>query len=188
MSSGLWLLLHVVVGFPLGLLVANLGEWVIHRNVLHGRGKRKGNFWNFHWYDHHAESRRNEMIDPAYRTTWLKGGWNARSKEAAALILGAIPWVLLFPWAPGFCAAALYSTWHYYWVHKKSHLDPAWAREHLPWHVDHHLAPNQDANWCVTRPWFDVILGTREKWVGTERERARAARKERAAEAAEAGA
>ncbi|RCW70847.1 hypothetical protein DET61_1045 [Marinobacter nauticus] len=22
---------------------------------------------------------------------------------------------------------------------------------------------NQDANWCVTRPWFDYIMGTRIK-------------------------
>ena len=35
------------------------------------------------------------------------------------------------------------------------------AREHLPWHVDHHLGRNQDTNWCVTKPWFDYIMGTR---------------------------
>jgi hypothetical protein len=33
------------------------------------------------------------------------------------------------------------------------------------------MAPNQDANWCVTKPWFDQIMGTREPYVGTERER-----------------
>jgi hypothetical protein len=32
------------------------------------------------------------------------------------------------------------------------------------------MGPNQEANWCVTRPWFDVIMGTRERWVGTEEE------------------
>ena len=170
MSFELWLLLHIVIGFPLGLVVGNFGEWIIHRNVLHKRGKRKGNFWNFHWYDHHAEARKNGMIDPAYHSTWLQAGWNSRSKEATALILGAIPWVVLFPWAPGFCAAALYTSWNYYWVHKRAHLDPEWARTHLPWHVDHHMGPDQDKNWCVTRPWFDVLFGTRVKYVGTEAE------------------
>lgn len=180
MSFTTWLLLHFLIGFPLGLVVANFGEWIIHRNLLHKRGKKKGSFWNFHWYDHHAESRKNGMIDPSYRTPWLGGGWNPRTKEATSLLLGAIPWVVLFPWAPGFCAAALYSSANYYFVHKKAHLDPEWARKHLPWHVDHHMAADQDKNWCVTRPWFDILLGTREKYVGTEAEtasRAKAAKR-----------
>jgi hypothetical protein len=40
---------------------------------------------------------------------------------------------------------------------------------HLP--LDHHMALNQDANWCITRPWMDDWMGTREPYVGTERER-----------------
>jgi sterol desaturase/sphingolipid hydroxylase (fatty acid hydroxylase superfamily) len=62
------------------------------------------------------------------------------------------------------------SAYGYYLVHKKSHLDPEWARKHLPWHYDHHMGPNQDANWCVTLPLFDHLMGTREHYVGTERE------------------
>jgi sterol desaturase/sphingolipid hydroxylase (fatty acid hydroxylase superfamily) len=31
----------------------------------------------------------------------------------------------------------------------------------IPWHYDHHMNSNQDANWCVTRPWFDYVMGTR---------------------------
>ena len=60
----------------------------------------------------------------------------------------------------------------YYTVHRKAHVDPAWGRRWLPWHVDHHMAPNQEANWCVTFPLFDWILGTREHYVGGERDRA----------------
>jgi sterol desaturase/sphingolipid hydroxylase (fatty acid hydroxylase superfamily) len=66
----------------------------------------------------------------------------------------------------------------YYTRHKRAHLDPEWAREHLPWHYDHHLGPDQDQNWCVTFPWFDWVVGTRVKYAGTHREvtdRARAA-------------
>ena len=33
------------------------------------------------------------------------------------------------------------------------------------------MGPNPHANWCVTRPWFDHLLGTREPYLGTERER-----------------
>jgi hypothetical protein len=25
------------------------------------------------------------------------------------------------------------------------------------------MGPNQDANWCVSYPWFDHVLGTRER-------------------------
>lgn len=184
MSFWLWLTLHVVIGFPLGVLLGNFGEYVIHKRILHGRGKKKGNFYNFHWYDHHAVARKNGMLDPAYQVGWVGGGWNSRTKEALSLIVGSMPWVVLLPWAPGLCAAFLYCNWNYYWVHKKAHLDPAWAREHLPWHVDHHMAPDQDQNWCVTRPWADILLGTRVKYVGTDIEASRARRDQHPATAA----
>ena len=32
------------------------------------------------------------------------------------------------------------------------------------------MGPNQDANWCVMRPWMDHVLGTRIPYTGTERE------------------
>ena len=47
----------VVIGIPLGLLVANAGEWFIHKHILHGRGKKRESFWSFHWHDHHAKAR-----------------------------------------------------------------------------------------------------------------------------------
>lgn len=172
MSFGLWLTLHIVIGFPLAIIVGNFGEWAIHKYLLHGRGKKKGHFFNFHFYDHHAEARKNGMVDPAYLTRWLGGGWNPRTKEATSLIVGAIPWLFLLPYAPGFAIGSLYTSWNYYWIHKKAHLDPDWAREHLPWHYDHHMGPDQEANWGVTRPWFDDLLGTRKKFVGTEQETA----------------
>ncbi len=61
--------------------------------------------------------------------------------------------------------------------------DPEWGKEHLPWHYDHHMGPNQDSNWCVTKPWFDDLLGTRERYLGTER----AARERKAAPRHEPG-
>lgn len=46
-------------------------------------------------------------------------------------------------------------------MHRRSHLEPEWGKKAIPWHYDHHMNTNQDANWCVTRPWFDYIMGTR---------------------------
>ncbi len=51
-----------------------------------------------------------------------------------------------------------------------SHLDPMWCRENLPWHYDHHMGPNQDMNYGVTTDWVDRLMGTREVYLGTQRE------------------
>jgi sterol desaturase/sphingolipid hydroxylase (fatty acid hydroxylase superfamily) len=32
------------------------------------------------------------------------------------------------------------------------------------------MGPNQNSNWGVVRPWMDNLMGTREPYVGTERE------------------
>ena len=77
----------------------------------------------------------------------------------------------LFPIAPFFTGAA----WSYailsYRAHKRAHLEPEWAKRHVPWHYDHHMGPDQDANWCTLAPWFDILMGTRRPYLGTERQR-----------------
>ncbi|TNE46521.1 MAG: hypothetical protein EP343_23230 [Deltaproteobacteria bacterium] len=165
-----------MIGIPLGLLYSNAGEWLLHKYVLHGLGKRKKSFWSFHWHNHHKEVRRNEHIDEAYDDSPFQ--WNAQGKEVASLLALGLGHAPLFPVAPFFTATVWYSMVNYYRVHKKSHLDPEWAKENLPWHYDHHMGPNQDANWCVTRPWFDVLMGTREPYVGTEQEQNDIAKRE----------
>ena len=160
-----------MIGIPLGLAVANASEWLMHKYVLHGLGREKRGFWSFHWHDHHRNARRNAHVDTDYRAD-LFTAWNGQSKEALALAATVLAVAPLAPVAPFFVGAMVYSAVNYYRKHKRAHLDPAWAREHLPWHYDHHMGPNQHANWCVTRPWFDQLMGTREPYVGTERERA----------------
>lgn len=157
-----------MLGIGLGLLYANAGEWALHRYVLHGLGKDKKSLWSFHWHEHHRNSRRREHLDETYDRPLL--GWHAQSKEALGLAGLAALHVPLFPVAPGFTGAVWYSIWRYYRVHKKAHQEPGWAREHLTWHYDHHMGPDQDANWCVSKPWFDQIMGTRVPYAGTEQE------------------
>ncbi|HET6612126.1 MAG TPA: hypothetical protein VFG83_09065 [Kofleriaceae bacterium] len=157
-----------MIGIPLGLAVANAGEYYIHKHVLHGLGKRRGTFWSFHWHEHHRATRKNDHLDPAYRGSVFQ--WNGQGKEALALAAGAAAWTLVLPVAPFFAGTMIYCTVNYYRKHKRAHLDPGWARTHLPWHYDHHMGPDQDKNWCVTRPWFDILMGTRVPYAGTERE------------------
>ena len=168
-----------MIGIPIGLLYANAGEWLVHKYILHGLGRKKKSFWAFHWHTHHRHARKNGHYDPDYRGTVFR--WNGQGKEALALTLSGLMYLPLAPIAPFFVGTLIYSMANYYRKHKRAHLDPEWAREHLPWHYDHHMGPNQHANWCVTRPWFDILMGTREPYAGTEREKADIAKRERLA-------
>lgn len=170
-----------MIGIPAGLLYANGAEWVLHRYLLHERGKRRGSFWSFHWHEHHRASRQHDFRDASYEGPTLardsSGQINPQGKETLALIGLAAAHLPLAPIAPFFTATVLWSALYYYRVHRRSHLDPQWAREHLPWHYDHHMGPDQNANWCVSFPFFDHLMGTRKPYLGTERERQDRARR-----------
>jgi sterol desaturase/sphingolipid hydroxylase (fatty acid hydroxylase superfamily) len=166
-----------MIGIPLGLAYVNVGEWLLHRFVLHGLGKRKGSVFDFHYYDHHHAARTNEGRDPGYSRPLLEG--YTQRGEAIGLIITGFAHLPLLPIAPLFTGTVIWSLFRYHRVHKRAHVDPDWARAELPWHYDHHMGPNQEANWCVSKPWFDIIMGTREPYVGTERERADIARRAR---------
>jgi hypothetical protein len=148
-----------MLGIPLGLLYANAGEWLIHRFVLHGFGKKKTSFWSFHWGEHHRAARKHDFLDPDYERALF--GRHAQGKEALAVVGLMVAHAPLLPVAPFFTATVWYSALNYLYTHKKAHLDPAWAKQHLKHHYDHHMGLDQDKNWCVTRPWFDQLLGTR---------------------------
>jgi len=174
-----------MIGIPVAFVTSGLVEYFVHKHVLHGRGKDKKSFWSFHFHEHHGQSRRNDMIDEDYLRSPFR--WNAQGKEVLALAALAVPVAAVFPVAPFWSATSLWHLRNYYKVHKRSHLDPDWAREHLPWHYDHHMGPDQDQNWGVTRPWVDTLLGSRQVYAGTEKElkdRARRASARAAREAA----
>jgi hypothetical protein len=149
-----------MIGIPIGLAYVNITEWLIHKYWLHGLGQNKKSFWSFHWHEHHREARKHDMEDPSYTKSVFSSA--ARGKEVLGLIGGALVVTPLLPVAPFFTATVWYRTVRYYQLHKKAHLDPAWAKEHLPWHYDHHMGKDQNANWCVTHPWFDHVMGTRK--------------------------
>ncbi|HEX4340802.1 MAG TPA: sterol desaturase family protein [Polyangiaceae bacterium] len=166
-----------MLGIPIGLAVANLAEWLIHKHVLHGKGRVRGTFWSFHWHEHHRNARASGFVDHDYERSPF--AWNAQGKEALGLVGMSLLVTPLLPIAPFFVMTSYYSSYRYYRAHKRAHQDPAWARENVPWHYDHHMGPDQDANWCVTRPWFDHVMGTRKPYIGTEREQADEARRAR---------
>ncbi len=172
-----------MIGIPLGIVYANAFEWVIHKYLLHGLGRNKASHWSFHWHEHHKKARKEDMIDDQYTgknvfIAILRGDQTAKTKEAKGLIGASLLHLPLLPVAPFFTVTVWACAANYYRVHRRAHLDPVWAEQHLPWHVDHHMGKNQDANWCVTWPLTDWIMGTREKFVGTDAWREAKARKE----------
>lgn len=169
-----------MIGIPVGLLTANAVEWVVHKHVLHGLGRNKASFWAFHWHDHHRTVRKNDHYDPIYeRPFWKQAPTLKEAVGIAGMAATAVP---LLPVAPFFTLTLWYSGWNYYRKHKKAHLDLDWAKTHLPWHYDHHMGPDQNANWCVTRPWFDHVMGTRKPYLGTEKAERDAAKRAQAAQ------
>lgn len=153
-----------MLGFPIAILFANGFEWYAHKYVLHGTahpGKGRSSpqpaLMKAHWA-HHKTCRQEDFDEPGYR----EGMKNEKVRlEATALVAAAGAFTILAPVAPFFVLGAWYSAANYYYVHRRAHLEPEWAKKHVPWHYDHHMNTNQDANWCVTRPWFDYLMGTR---------------------------
>lgn len=153
-----------MLGFPIALVFANGFEWYAHKYLLHGT-PRKGQprysptptNMKSHWA-HHKIVRTTAYADDGY-SEGLKN-WRVRNEVKSLLVLTAGT-TLLFPVAPFFTLGTYYAAGRYFYVHRRSHLDPEWGRQAIPWHYDHHMNSNQDANWCVTRPWFDYLMGTR---------------------------
>jgi sterol desaturase/sphingolipid hydroxylase (fatty acid hydroxylase superfamily) len=148
---------------PAVLLYENFFEWATHKYLLHGMGRKPGNFWKFHWVNHHGNARKHQFLDPDYQS-W-RWEWNARTKEILMLGMAAILHSPILAVAPLDYLVLSLCAVNYYRVHRKAHLDVEWCKQSLPWHYDHHMAQNQDANWCVTFPFADWAMGTRERFI-----------------------
>ncbi|RCW70850.1 fatty acid hydroxylase family protein [Marinobacter nauticus] len=155
-----------MIGFPVALIFANGVEWYAHKYILHGTprpGKPRYSpvpkSMKSHW-QHHKIVRTTDYRDEGYEEGL--SNWRTRNEVASLLALTAVT-SLALPVAPFFTLGTYYAAGRYFYVHRRSHLEPEWGKKAIPWHYDHHMNTNQDANWCVTRPWFDYIMGTRIK-------------------------
>jgi len=151
-----------VLAILLGVFYVNASEWFMHKYILHALGRNPRSFWAYHLSVHHAVSRQNAMLDAGYRHISLTT-WNTQSKELVVLAGIVLIHAPLWYYSPLFTSAVYGSLLMYYYRHRKAHLNPAWAKTHLRWHYDHHFGHQSEANWCVTWPWFDYLMGTRVK-------------------------
>ncbi|MEI1726109.1 sterol desaturase family protein [Acinetobacter baumannii] len=148
-----------MLGFPLGIFVANGLEWYFHKVWLHEFPTKYRNSPFFTHIAHHKRARLNNFHDEGYAESMFKNAEIYNEKTALIGLAGAA--TVFLQVAPFFTAGLYYGIWNYWRIHAKSHLDPEYAKNRIPWHYDHHMTSNQNANWCVTRPWFDYIMGTR---------------------------
>ncbi len=114
----------------------------------------------YHWHNHHKIARKNAGEDKAYE---VKKWWRVKTiaQERLSLLFLLFAHFPIFFYAPIVWLTMVYAMINYYRVHRRSHIDVEWAKSHVPWHYDHHMGKDQNMNWCITRPWFDWIMGTR---------------------------
>jgi len=143
----------------IGYLYATWLEWALHKYVLHGLGKNKKNWFSFHWHSHHRTCRKNNNFDENYNTFLSP----SVIKEIASLCLLAAAHIPVYFIAPYLYCTLILCAVRYFYVHQKSHLNVIWGKIYFPWHYEHHMGKDQDANWGVTTALWDIILGTRKK-------------------------
>ena len=155
----------MIKGFIAGVMISNAFEWVAHKYILHGTHRKGQKRFSpspatmaSHW-THHRLVRQQQFGDDGY----VEGLKNERTRlELMSLVIVASSAsAVAYPFSKGMALSFWYCAGNYFYVHRRAHLEPAWAQKSIPWHYDHHMNSNQDANWCVTRPWFDYVMGTR---------------------------
>lgn len=133
-------------------LYFNLLEWLVHRFILHGLGKRDNKA--FHW-KHHKKAYQNKYKDESYKNFFSVD--NLRELCLGVLLaLIHLPIMLI---SPLFYGMLIVYAIIYYVLHNYSHSNPDFAKKYLPWHYDHHMR-FQNSNWCVTCPLFDIVFFT----------------------------
>jgi sterol desaturase/sphingolipid hydroxylase (fatty acid hydroxylase superfamily) len=157
-----------MIGIPLAIASFAYGEWAAHRYLLHWLGRDKRSIFAFHFHTHHQNVRRSGGYDPDFAGPV----WSTPTQlgEAIGLVAIGIAHAPLLPIAPFYTATTWYLLAKYRRDHRRCHIDPAWGREHLAWHYDHHMGANQHRNWGVTFQWFDRLRGTRDHYAGTPKE------------------
>jgi len=140
--------------FILGILIACFLEYIIHKYVLHSLGKKKDSIWAFHWKDHHAAARKNEFYDYSYNN--LNTG--SHTKELLSLIVLTLIVSPLIYFSLSLFLGMFSYLIAYYYLHRKCHLDPVFCKTYMPWHYEHHMGKNQDSNWNVVLPIFDILF------------------------------
>ena len=156
----MFILFQIIIGY----LYATWLEWAIHKYVLHGLGKNKNSWFNFHWHSHHKTCRKNKNFDENYNTFLSL----SVIKEITGLCFLSVAHIPVYFIAPYLYYTLIFCTMRYFYVHQKAHRDVEWGKDHVPWHYKHHMGKDQNYNWGVTNPIFDYVFRTRKKLINNK--------------------
>ena len=145
----MYIALQVFIGWVYG----HAAEYFIHKYVLHNNKLFK-NIFKRHFGTHHRIARKNKMYDENYLNL-LKKSSVFEILGLSLLLLLHSPLLLIIPY---FWMPLLYSAFAYYYIHRRSHLDVSWGKKWLPWHYSHHMENDQNKNWGVRLPMFDMLF------------------------------
>lgn len=169
---------HMAVGLCAGVILVSLGEYLIHRYVMHGAvfsallSFCPGPFQDI-WLDHAVKHHRrfyrrfDHEPDPVGREIGISISW----WHTAAAAVGMAPALALLAWgvSPVAAAAALcvvpIQTLAWNALHREMHQPNGgwWTRSGIyrfleAYHRAHHDRP--ETNFHITLPLFDVLFGT----------------------------
>lgn len=113
--------------------------------------------FKFHW-KHHGIARKNKNLDTDYRSKLF------HNETYLTLLAISLHLPLVSVW-PAFAWTSIIYASIYMVLHRMSHTYVDFFKIWMPWHYEHHMGKNQNANWCVVCPLMDHIAGTREKWI-----------------------
>ena len=143
--------------FCIGILYANVVEYVIHRYLFHGLGKKKNSVFAFHLREHHLTAKRNKFVDK-----------KISANEAIGLPVLVATHLPVCVFAPAFFNALLVYAVAFIFLHNYQHRNPEFTKKYFPWHWDHHMR-NQNKSWGVVLPLTDLIIGTLENRLDSHR-------------------
>ena len=143
--------------FCMGIIYANAVEYVIHRYLFHGLGKKKNSVFSFHLRDHHVTARRNGFIDR-----------KVSANQAIGLPILVASHLPVCAFAPAFFSALVIYAFAFVALHNYQHRNPEFTKKYFPWHWDHHMS-NPSKSWGVVMPLMDWITGTLEKPLDSQR-------------------
>lgn len=136
--------------FGAGIFYANVIEYVVHRYLFHGLGKKSDSIFAFHLRDHHINSRKNNFIDRKVSTN-----------EAIGLPFLLLTHLPVYYVAPVFFYALVVYAAAFLVLHNYQHRNPEFTKKYFRWHWDHHMG-NQNKSWGVVLPLTDIVARTLE--------------------------
>ncbi len=144
-----------VILVAVGFLYFSFLEYCIHRWIVHPLSKKHYSFFKLHLFNHHRIAKNEAMIDADYSND---------NKFIIGIMFFHMPMIII---SSTLLFGIIIYTIVYSIMHQRCHSIPGWARRHAPWHYDHHMGPNHDANWGTVIPLWDALLCTRSHYART---------------------